>query len=91
MKSFLSDRPRVSPADSSSERLSTVASAPAPAPAPSSGLAVLARPLSACAKAPGGRSPSVECVREGDRVTRLVVTCGCGEEVVIDCVYAACA
>jgi hypothetical protein len=89
MKSFLSDRPRVSLPDSPSEQPSTAIPAPAPALAPTSGLAVVARPLSACTKASGGRSPSVECIREGDRVTRLVVTCGCGEEVVIECVYAA--
>jgi hypothetical protein len=28
-------------------------------------------------------------VREGDRVTRLVVVCSCGERVEIDCLYAA--
>ena len=83
MKSFLSDRPRVSLPDSPSTQTRTDAPAPA--------LAVVARSLPASAKASGARSPSVECVREGDRVTRLVVTCGCGEQVVIDCVYAACA
>lgn len=79
MKSFLSDRPRVASPGSPGERPSALA----PAGAPS-------RPA-ACAAAgadAGGRSPSVECVREGDRVVRLVVTCGCGERVEIDCLYA---
>ncbi len=31
--------------------------------------------------------PSVECVREGDKVVRLIVTCTCGERVEIDCLY----
>lgn len=73
MKSFLSDRPRV-PAPST------------PAPSPS-----------ALAPAPGGvtvraasgsHASTVECVREGDRITRLVVTCSCGERTEIDCLYA---
>lgn len=33
--------------------------------------------------------PQVDVVKEGDRVVRLVVTCGCGERVEIDCLYAA--
>lgn len=31
--------------------------------------------------------PQVDVVKEGDRVVRLVVTCGCGERVEIDCLY----
>jgi hypothetical protein len=30
----------------------------------------------------------VHCVREGDRVVRLIVTCACGERHEIDCHYA---
>ncbi len=36
-----------------------------------------------------GTSAQVECVREGDRISRIVVTCGCGERIEIDCLYAA--
>lgn len=38
----------------------------------------------------GGHShqPSVECVKQGDKVTHLVVTCACGERIEIDCLYA---
>lgn len=32
---------------------------------------------------------SVECVRQGDRVTKLIVTCSCGERIEIDCHYPA--
>ncbi|HYD83457.1 MAG TPA: hypothetical protein VEA63_05380 [Opitutus sp.] len=35
----------------------------------------------------GGASPSVEVVKEGDKVVRLVVVCGCGERVEIECLY----
>jgi len=34
-----------------------------------------------------GGTPSVEVVKEGDKVVRLVVTCACGERVEIDCLY----
>ncbi len=29
----------------------------------------------------------VECVKQGDKVVRLIVTCSCGERIEIDCVY----
>jgi hypothetical protein len=31
--------------------------------------------------------PVVECVRQGDKVVRIVVTCACGERIEIDCHY----
>ena len=39
--------------------------------------------------APGASSAHVEIVKEGGKVTRLVVTCVCGERVEIDCLYSA--
>ncbi len=75
MKSFLSDRPRVALPGSPAEQPSALSPA--------------ARAPSACASASSSRAPTVECVREGDRITRLVVTCACGERVEIDCLYAA--
>jgi hypothetical protein len=33
--------------------------------------------------------PTVEVVKEGDKVVRLVVVCGCGERVEIECLYPA--
>lgn len=32
---------------------------------------------------------SVEVVKEGDKVVRLMVTCSCGERIEIDCLYNA--
>lgn len=77
MKSFLSDRTRINPPAASAHLSSTVnAFAPGAVvhPAPKSG--------ESCA------APQIDCVRQGDRVTRLVVTCGCGERIEIDCLYA---
>ncbi|MBC7365863.1 MAG: hypothetical protein H7343_03465 [Undibacterium sp.] len=34
-------------------------------------------------------SPTVETVKEGDKVVRLVITCGCGERVEVECLYPA--
>lgn len=31
--------------------------------------------------------PNVECIKQGDKVTHLVVTCACGERIEIDCLY----
>ena len=33
--------------------------------------------------------PTVEVVKEGDKVVRLVVTCGCGQKIEVDCLYPA--
>lgn len=34
-------------------------------------------------------SPTVEVVKEGDKVVRLVITCLCGERIEVDCLYPA--
>lgn len=87
MKSFLSDRPR--------HDQPAVPAPPASADAaPAGGLARLAGApaLITHAHPAGGRThgaPSVECIREGGRVARLVVTCSCGERIEIDCKYDA--
>jgi hypothetical protein len=31
--------------------------------------------------------PTVEAIKQGDKVVRLVVTCSCGERIEIDCLY----
>jgi hypothetical protein len=31
----------------------------------------------------------IEVVKQGDKVTRLIVTCSCGERIEIDCLYSA--
>jgi hypothetical protein len=33
--------------------------------------------------------PSVEVVKQGDKVMRIVVTCACGEKVEVECLYPA--
>lgn len=33
--------------------------------------------------------PSVEAVKEGDKVIRLIVRCACGEKLEIECLYSA--
>lgn len=60
-------------------------------------LGSLARPPIASTAAPaarqaapvncGGATPTVEVIKEGDKVVRLVVVCGCGERVEIECLY----
>ncbi|MCX6952919.1 MAG: hypothetical protein NTV51_12255 [Verrucomicrobia bacterium] len=41
------------------------------------------------AHTPGASSASVEVVKEGDKVVRLIVTCVCGERVEVECLYPA--
>jgi hypothetical protein len=39
---------------------------------------------------PGTGTPAtVEVVKEGDKVVRLIVTCACGERVEVECLYPA--
>jgi hypothetical protein len=35
-----------------------------------------------------GQEPTVEAIKEGDRVVKLIVTCRCGEKIEILCAYA---
>ncbi len=35
------------------------------------------------------RAPTVECIKQGDKIARLIVTCACGERIEIDCLYPA--
>lgn len=37
---------------------------------------------------PHGNAPAIECIKQGDKVTRIVVTCSCGERIEIDCMYS---
>lgn len=41
------------------------------------------------APAASGPSPTVEVVKEGDKVVRLIITCSCGEHIEVDCLYPA--
>jgi len=38
---------------------------------------------------PAGTGWSVEVIKEGDKVTRILVTCSCGESTEITCLYPA--
>ena len=50
----------------------------------------VAKTASHCAgHAPTATHASVEVVKEGDKVVRIVVTCVCGERVEIECLYPA--
>ncbi len=40
-------------------------------------------------RGPAPEGPSVEVVKQGDKVTRIVVTCGCGEKIEVECLYPA--
>ena len=44
---------------------------------------------SAADKSCGTGQPTVEVIKEGDKVVRLIVVCSCGERVEIDCLYPA--
>lgn len=62
----------------------------APKPAPVStgfvGMSVApAAPASPCAAA--ATLPKLELEQANGRITRLIVTCGCGERLAVDCVY----
>lgn len=54
-----------------------------PRPAPAAG------PRPSAALQADHTAPHVEVVKQGDKVTRLIVTCACGERVEIDCLYPA--
>jgi hypothetical protein len=61
---------------------------------PPAGLAPRAVPSCTTSRAlatatPGASSATVEVVKEGDKIVRLVVLCVCGERVEIECLYPA--
>ena len=80
MKSFLTGRADVGVLDSPN---STEVAQP-------SGISLLAStPALSGAAAPKVGTSSVQCVREGDVIKKLIVTCECGKIVEIDCQYGA--
>ena len=80
MKSFLSGRTGVAVSDSPN---------PVEGEAPS-GLSLFASASALpSAAAPKAGASSVQCVREGDVIKKLIVTCECGKTVEIDCQYTA--
>jgi len=47
-------------------------------------------PVTGNVRAPASAAgPHVEVVKQGDKVMRIVITCGCGEKVEVDCLYPA--
>ncbi len=44
-----------------------------------------AAPLASFAAPAAG--PDIEVIKQGDKVTRLIVTCSCGERIEVECVY----
>ena len=81
MKPFLSDRPRV-----------TAPILLHPHAADTAALGIVLNGAKSRAHGAGtadGAEPSrVECIRQGDKITRLVITCACGERIELDCLYA---
>ena len=47
------------------------------------------RPAALSVATPGASSASVEVVKEGGKVVRLIVHCVCGERVEVECLYSA--
>lgn len=79
MKSFLQGKKNL---DASALR------APTPAAPPATPRCTTPRaPLSVVT--PGASNAHVEVVKEGSKVSRIIVTCVCGERVEIDCLYSA--
>lgn len=85
MKPFLAGRNQVS-----APSLQTlVESSTPPAPLASQFGAPAATPAQGHAGGSGIHGSTVECVRQGDKVVRIIVTCSCGERTEIDCLYPA--
>lgn len=84
MKPFLSDRPRSTTPVTLDATLSTATATFATALSPASSRAA----HTPHAGHGGSAAPHVEAIRQGDKITRLVVTCSCGERIEIDCLYA---
>ena len=81
MKDFLQNRPRVSsPAGSKLGQGQDL-------PPPVFDAAMFAAMPAGHADG-GGHDATVEAIKEGDRVVKLIVTCRCGEKIEILCAYA---
>jgi hypothetical protein len=48
-------------------------------------------PVAGSVTAPAGVAggPTIEVVKEGEKIVRLVVTCACGERMEVECLYRA--
>ena len=81
MKSFLSGR---SKADAS-----TLHATPGGTTPPSFGARVTAGGVLHKDHAQSPNGPTVECIKQGDKIMRLIVTCSCGERIEVECLYPA--
>jgi len=50
---------------------------------------LLARAIATGQQKQGSPGPTVECVKQGEKVMRLIVTCSCGERIEVECIYPA--
>ncbi len=79
MKDFLQNRPRVNAPQRGPVESPLTGAVPSP---------LFDAALLGGAHAGGaGHEPTVEAIKEGDRVTKLIVTCRCGEKIEILCAY----
>lgn len=87
MKDFLHNRPRAnSPGRSIDARASSALSSDVSA-AEQAMAALGMGQLHALPSAGGKHDATVEAIKEGDKVTKLIVTCRCGERIEILCAY----
>ncbi|HEY0945619.1 MAG TPA: hypothetical protein VGD81_10140 [Opitutaceae bacterium] len=89
MKPFLSQRPRADlpPLAPSVQNAGGFTPLPSCGHGPGDSRAAESRPVRQTTTV--ANPPRVECVRQGDKVVRIVVTCSCGERIEIDCLYPA--
>jgi hypothetical protein len=36
---------------------------------------------------PSTSAPTIETIKEGDKVVRMIITCSCGERIEVECMY----
>jgi len=87
MQDFLKNRPRVANSGTRRQPGQTAASGPDGGEGPVFDTALLGA-VHAAGAGSGNHEVSVEAIKEGDRVTKLLVTCRCGERIEILCAYA---
>ena len=88
MKDFLHNRPRANNPGRSVDARASSSSAANDAVAAEKAMAAFGMgPIHALPAAGGKHDATVEAIKEGDKVTKLIVTCRCGEWIEILCAY----
>lgn len=82
MQNFLHNRPHVAAAPGRSVPATPSSGEPKP-----TGLDLLDASLLSSLHGPQNHDVSVEAIKEGERVVKLIVTCRCGERIEILCAY----